>query len=460
MTYRIGVDIGGTFTDLSLLDEASSRVVATYKLPSRPADAVGAVVDGVQALLDDRPVEEVRTLLHGTTVGLNALLAESEPPPVLLTTEGFRDVYELGRQWRGDRVYDLFLQGPKMLLPRWHVLEVPERVDARGEIVRPLDDAAAAALVDQVVALGVRSVAIALLFAFANPAHERLLGRLFRERAPELHVSLSSEVSPEFREYERTATTVANAYLGPRMARYVSRFARRAPRSAARRAGADHAVQRRHGRGGHRGAGARPYADVRAGSRRGGEQVPRRPGRRARPPDDRRGRHELRHGGAARRAGLHHPVDGRRSRHPHAQRRHPHDRERRRQHRLAGTRPCAEGRTAERRRGARPRLLRARRDAPHAHRCPARAGLPGRAVVSRRAHGDPYGARPPGYRRPHRRAAGHGRGARGGRHRPRARQPGGAGDAQHHHRARPRPARVQPGRLRRRRPDPRGAPRP
>ncbi len=226
MPYRIGVDIGGTFTDLSLLDEGSERIVATHKLPSRPADPIGAVADGVAALLGSTAPGEVRTLLHGSTVGLNALLAESEPPPALLTTAGFRDVYELGRQWRGERVYDLFLEGPRMLLPRWQILEVPERVGARGEIVRPLDEAAADALVERVLALGVQSVAIALLFAFANPAHEQLLGRLFRERAPELHVSLSSEVSPEFREYERTATTVANAYIGPRMAQYVARFER------------------------------------------------------------------------------------------------------------------------------------------------------------------------------------------------------------------------------------------
>ncbi|HEY7060683.1 MAG TPA: hydantoinase/oxoprolinase family protein [Chloroflexota bacterium] len=226
MPYRIGVDIGGTFTDLSLLDEQSERIVATHKLPSRPADPVGAVADGVAALLTTTSPAAVRALLHGSTVGLNALLAESEPPPALLTTEGFRDVYELGRQWRGEQVYDLFLDGPRMLLPRWQILEVPERVGARGEIVRPLDEGAAEALVERVLALGVHSVAVALLFAFANSAHERLLGRLFRERAPELHVSLSSEVSPEFREYERTATTVANAYIGPRMAQYVARFER------------------------------------------------------------------------------------------------------------------------------------------------------------------------------------------------------------------------------------------
>src|SRR5262245_35775081 len=165
MPYRIGVDIGGTFTDLSLLDEGSGQVVATYKLPSRPTHPVGAVVDGVASLLAETAPEEVRTLLHGSTVGLNALLAESEPPPALLTTEGFRDVYELGRQWRGERVYDLFLDGPKMLLPRWNILEVPERVGAHGEIVRSLDEATAEALVERTLALGFHSVAIALLFA-------------------------------------------------------------------------------------------------------------------------------------------------------------------------------------------------------------------------------------------------------------------------------------------------------
>jgi N-methylhydantoinase A len=226
MPFRIGVDIGGTFTDLSLLDERTGRIAATHKLPSRPGDAVGAVSDGVQALLGERDPGEVRVLLHGSTVALNALLSESESAPALLATEGFRDVYELGRQWRGDQVYNLFLDGPRMLLPRWNILEVPERVGAHGEVVRALDEQTARELVERVIALKAPSVAISLLFAFANPEHERLLSRLFHELAPGLYVSISSEVSPEFREYERTATTVANAYVGPRTGQYLREFER------------------------------------------------------------------------------------------------------------------------------------------------------------------------------------------------------------------------------------------
>ena len=224
MALRIGVDIGGTFTDLSLLDDDSGRIVGTFKVPSRPDDAVAAVVEGVRHLLEDREPQDVQTLLHGSTVALNALLSGSEPAPALLTTEGFRSVYELGRQWRADRVYDLQIEGPAMLLPSWNIVEVPERIGAHGEVVRPLTVEAAERAVDRVLELGVQSIAIALLFAFAHPEHERLLARILRKRAPEVYVATSSQVSPEFREYERTATTVVNAYVGPKTAQYLRAF--------------------------------------------------------------------------------------------------------------------------------------------------------------------------------------------------------------------------------------------
>ncbi|HEX8913059.1 MAG TPA: hydantoinase/oxoprolinase family protein [Humisphaera sp.] len=216
-TLRIGVDVGGTFTDLVAFD---GSVLKVAKLPSTPPDFHRAVIDAVAraAAGHDGPVEVV----HGSTVATNALLERKGEPVAFVTTEGFRDLLLIGRQNRPD-LYAPHVVRPQPLTPPENWFTVPERVDAKGEVVTPLDPAAVDSLVTQIVARGLKHVAVCLLFAYVNPAHERLVAE--RCRAAGLTVSLSSEVLPEFREYERASTTVINAALRPRVEQYLTALA-------------------------------------------------------------------------------------------------------------------------------------------------------------------------------------------------------------------------------------------
>jgi N-methylhydantoinase A len=237
MRLRVGIDVGGTFTDVTAFDEEQGELVAVRKYSSDPADPV-SVVEAITAdLARDFGADSVALILHGSTVALNTLLQGTGARVGLLTTRGFRDVYEIGRQWRGDNVFNLFAPAPRMLLTRERIFEIGERMDRRGEVVEPLaaDDVADAAR--KLVAAGVDAVAVCFLFAYANPAHEQAAAEIIRAVAPQLYVSLSHEVNPEWREYERTASTVANAYIGPPVARYLHGLDRlslaRFPRSRA-----------------------------------------------------------------------------------------------------------------------------------------------------------------------------------------------------------------------------------
>ena len=217
---RIGIDTGGTFTDLSVFDEDDGRVCLTHKLPSQPQNPTAAIAAGLREITARLP-EKARYVLHGTTIGLNTLLEGREPAPGLLVTEGFRDILELDRQWRGDQVYNLFFDRPRQLVPRHLIRPVRERVDSRGRVVLALDAEQARAAVRELLEAGVRSVAVSLLFSFANPDHEQQLRAILEELAPDVYVTLSSEVDPQFREFERTSTAVVNAFIGPRVSSYV-----------------------------------------------------------------------------------------------------------------------------------------------------------------------------------------------------------------------------------------------
>ncbi len=217
---RVGVDVGGTFTDVTVLDEHTGQIREVRKVPSNPAAPL-EVLDGVLAdLLAKWGADALSYLLHGSTHALNTVLEEKGARTGLLTTRGFRDVYEIARQWKGHEVFNIFYPGGKRFIPRRRVAEVPERLDKSGAVLVPLDldavDEAVAGLMEQ----GIDALAVAFLFSYVNPAHERLAAEHIRARYPGLFVSLSSEVNPVWREYERTATTVLNAYLGPRMEQY------------------------------------------------------------------------------------------------------------------------------------------------------------------------------------------------------------------------------------------------
>lgn len=220
MSLRIGIDVGGTFTDVTVLDEDTGQIREVRKVPSHPAAPL-AVLDGVLADMRARwGSEALSCLLHGSTHALNTVLEEKGSRTGLLTTRGFRDVYEIARQWKGEEVFNIFYPGARRFVPRRRIAEVPERLDKSGAVLTPLDPDSLQEAVAGLVEQGVDALAVAFLFSYVNPSHERLAAEHIRSRYPDLFVSLSSEVNPVWREYERTATTVLNAYLGPRMERY------------------------------------------------------------------------------------------------------------------------------------------------------------------------------------------------------------------------------------------------
>ncbi len=217
---RIAADIGGTFTDIAYLDEDGT--LATGKLLSTPTNYADAVTHGITRLMGDLglPLADVTEVLHGCTIATNAILEHKGAATALITTKGFRDVLELQRI-RVPRLYDPLFVRPKPLVPRRLRFEVDERVDAKGEVVRPLDEADLGRAVAAIEAADVEAVAVCLLHSYANPAHERAIGEVLRRALPGRFVSLSVDVLPQMHEYERTSTTVINAYLGPMVKTYL-----------------------------------------------------------------------------------------------------------------------------------------------------------------------------------------------------------------------------------------------
>jgi N-methylhydantoinase A len=219
--YQVGIDIGGTFTDVVILEPVSGRLSLGKSLTSTDNPA-RAVIEVLGEMLDrDRiAARQVAKAIHGTTLVTNLIIERKGAPTGLLTSRGFRDALEIGREMRYD-IYDIFLELPRPLVPRRLRLEVAERLDHKGQVLVPLIPEEAERAVSRLLALGVESVAVSLLHSFRNPAHERMLRDLILARRPGFPVSLSSEVSPEVREYERTSTTVANAYVMPEVRRYM-----------------------------------------------------------------------------------------------------------------------------------------------------------------------------------------------------------------------------------------------
>jgi N-methylhydantoinase A len=220
------VDIGGTFTDIVALD-AGGRLALT-KVPTTPKDLLAGTADAVRrvlALADASPAA-VERFIHGTTVATNAVLEQRGAMTAILTTEGFEDVLEMGRQKRS-RMYDLGMdpETPTFLAPRRRRVGVRERLDAAGAVLTPLDEAQVRAEVARLAAEGVQALAVCYLFSFVNPAHERRTREICGAVAPGLSVSLSSEVDPTFREYERLCVTAFDAYLGPVVKRYLAGLA-------------------------------------------------------------------------------------------------------------------------------------------------------------------------------------------------------------------------------------------
>ena len=224
MAIRIGVDVGGTFTDLCLFDDGS-RLVQIAKVPSVPALPEQAVMAGVRRILRESGYqpEQVGFLVHGTTIATNAILEYKGAKVGLLVTEGFRDVLQIVRQDR-PKLYDYFAQHAPPLAPRHRTYEVRERMLYTGEVKTPLDESAARKLLANIKKSGeIEVLSVCLLHSYANPIHEQRIRELIQEEIPGMKVSLSSEVLPEIKEYERTITTVVNAYLLPVVSTYLLR---------------------------------------------------------------------------------------------------------------------------------------------------------------------------------------------------------------------------------------------
>ena len=221
---RIGVDVGGTFTDLAMVDEASGRI-SFHKVPSTPSDPSAAIETGVRGLLakDGAVADEVAFLGHGTTVATNMVIERKGARTGMVTTKGFRDVLEVARQTR-PHLYNYAITRPAPLVPRRRRLEISERLSAEGAVLAPLDAEEVTAAGQALLDAGVESIAVCFLHAWREPAHERAAKQALRRIAPDVYLSVSSEVLPEFREFDRFSTTVLNAFVGPRMARYLDRL--------------------------------------------------------------------------------------------------------------------------------------------------------------------------------------------------------------------------------------------
>lgn len=227
MGYRVAVDTGGTFTDFVFLD-ADSGHIEIMKVPSTRGNESVGIVDGFSRWLKGKGLsaDSIAFFAHSTTVGTNAMLEENGAKTGLLVTEGFRGVYEVGEQSRGHGsvIYDLFFEKPRLLVPPRLTEEMPERVLFDGTVHAALDEAAARKGIEKLLAQGVESIAVCLLFSFRNPQHEARIGALIRELAPQVNISISSEIVPQIREYYRLSTTVVNAYLNPLLESYIHRL--------------------------------------------------------------------------------------------------------------------------------------------------------------------------------------------------------------------------------------------
>ncbi len=224
--FRVSIDVGGTFTDLVAFEEGTGELL-NIKVPSVPRNPEEGVASALEQFLKGRDPGSVGFVGHATTIATNALFGQIDlelPKTALITTKGFRDVIEIGRQRRAE-VYNLFFQRPPMLVERRHRYEVEERMGADGGVLQPLDEAGVERVLDDVEGEGVESLAIGFINSYANPSHEETVHRLVERRLPQVHVSASNHISSGYREYERFSTAVVNATLIPIIHTYISKLA-------------------------------------------------------------------------------------------------------------------------------------------------------------------------------------------------------------------------------------------
>ena len=225
--YRLGCDIGGTFTDFVLLNDQTGEIM-TGKCLTTPRDPSDAVEEGIRALEEATPdfVGKLDELIHGTTLVINSIIERKGARTGLITTKGFRDVLEIGREIRY-APYDIFAEFPRPLIPRRYRVEVDERVRSDGSVIKALDPEDAKRVVRKLVDMGVESIAVCLINSFENPTHEKMIEEIIEKEVPGISTSISYHVLPQIKEYERTSTTVTNAYVKPLTGRYLSKLAGR-----------------------------------------------------------------------------------------------------------------------------------------------------------------------------------------------------------------------------------------
>ena len=222
MSWLVGVDVGGTFTDFFAFDSASQSV-RLFKRPSTPHNPAAAIADGLRDMCEEFGIDPnaISRLCHGTTVATNALIQRKGGTVAVITTNGFRDLLEIGRQTR-PHLYSFQLDHPEPLVPRNRRFEVDERITDGPRVITPLDEHSVEQAISAVNELGAEACAVCLLFSFRDKSHENRVGDALARSNNNLLISLSSEVQPEFREYERFSTAVLNAYLQPVMGRYLA----------------------------------------------------------------------------------------------------------------------------------------------------------------------------------------------------------------------------------------------
>ena len=225
--FRLGCDIGGTFTDFVLINDQTGDI-AIHKCLTTPQDPSDAVEAGIKEMAKKTNgfVEELDEVIHGTTLVINAIIERKGAKTGLITTKGFRDVLELGREVRYD-TYDIFAEYPEILVPRPLRLEVDERIASDGRVIKELDPEEVKAVVQGLNGMGIESLAVCLMNSFENPVHELMIKEIVRKETPELALSISYEVLPQIREYERTSTTVTNAYVKPLTGKYLAKLSGR-----------------------------------------------------------------------------------------------------------------------------------------------------------------------------------------------------------------------------------------
>ena len=225
--YRLGCDIGGTFTDFVLLNDSTGEIKIN-KCLTTPVDPSDAVEQGIKELEKRTPgmTNSLDEVIHGTTLVINSIIERKGAKTGLITTKGFRDVLELGREIRYT-AYDLFAEFPEPLIPRRYRMEVDERIRSDGTVLKPLDEEEAKSVVRELISMGVESIAVCLLNSFENPEHEQVIKRIIEETSPDISVSISYEVLPQIKEYERTSTTATNAYVKPLTGKYLSKLSAR-----------------------------------------------------------------------------------------------------------------------------------------------------------------------------------------------------------------------------------------